>query len=481
MTSDFAREYAAALTEHVRHGGEAGLERAHALGRSALTGGLGVLNVVEQHEHAVQAIAEDQHIDLEQVRTASLPFLLQSLAALDMATRGFVEAAERVSVERAHVDQLHRLADSFVGAHVDHLADVRLRSLVQSVREVVDATGACVEFGGMRACSGVTPAAAEAVVASLLTDDGQDAARAEFPGSSSSGAHWMAVRLNAGKETSSNGRGAVVACRDSEFSAFDAAVLTQFAKLASASLRNALLYESEHDIAVTLQSSLLPQMPLSVGDLGIAARYRPSGAISGVGGDWYDVIALPGHRVGLVIGDVMGHGVSAAAFMGQLSVAVHAYAVDGHEPSALLNRVDYLMASRSDARLATIIYAIVDADGSLCMANAGHPPALLVTRHGDSHFLPPALSPPVGARAELASHRVQLAALPPGSTLVLYTDGLIERRSRPIDLGLEALRSSAAEHAGDSVDELCDAMLDTLVEQSPPDDVCILAVRTPMP
>ena len=129
MTEDFAADYRSALDEHLQVGDESSLERAHELGRRALTVGLSVLDVVLEHERAIVSAADRRGDPIEKLRTAALPFLLQSLAALDMATRGFVEAAERVTIEQAHVAQLQRLAQWFSGAYVDLLADQRLRRM----------------------------------------------------------------------------------------------------------------------------------------------------------------------------------------------------------------------------------------------------------------------------------------------------------------------------------------------------------------
>jgi serine phosphatase RsbU (regulator of sigma subunit) len=242
-------------------------------------------------------------------------------------------------------------------------------------------------------------------------------------------------------------------------------------------LRNAELYRREHDIAVTLQSSLMPKSALSTAELTVSARYEPSGLSSRVGGDWFDVISLPGQRVGLVVGDVMGHGISAAALMGHVSVAVRAYAVEGHDPATVVTRVDELISLGGDKRLATLIYAIIGPDGTLQFANAGHPPPLIVPAGGEPTYLTQALSQPIGVRAAGTPHHDHITTLSPGTTVLLYTDGLIEQRGRSIDEGLDALRRLAAAEASSSLDALCDAALATLVPQPAPDDACILAAR----
>ena len=221
----------------------------------------------------------------------------------------------------------------------------------------------------------------------------------------------------------------------------------------------------------------MPKSALSTAELTVSARYEPSGLSSRVGGDWFDVISLPGQRVGLVVGDVMGHGISAAALMGHVSVALRAYAVEGHDPATVVTRVDQLISLGGDQRLATLIYAIIGPDGTLQFANAGHPPPLIVPVGGEPTYLPrPSHSPSGFARPEL---RITTTSPPsiPVRPFSLYTDGLIEQRGRSIDDGLDALRRLAAAEASSSLDALCDAALATLVEQPAHDDACILAAR----
>jgi serine phosphatase RsbU (regulator of sigma subunit) len=475
VTEDFAADYRSALDEHLQVGDESSLEQAHELGRRALTVGLSVLDVVLEHERAIVSAADRRGDPIEKLRTAALPFLLQSLAALDMATRGFVEAAERVTIEQAHVAQLQRLAQWFSGAYVDLLADQRLRRMTAWLREVMDATGAYIQFGGADARSGL----AHSVPVSLAELLQQEPASATARGTAAdeTSGQWLAARLEVHHDDERASTGVLVVWRAGEFTPFDEAVLAQFGKLASAALRNAELYRREHDIAVTLQSSLMPKSALSTAELTVSARYEPSGLSSRVGGDWFDVISLPGQRVGLVVGDVMGHGISAAALMGHVSVAVRAYAVEGHDPATVVTRVDELISLGGDKRLATLIYAIIGPDGTLQFANAGHPPPLIVPAGGEPAYLTQALSQPIGVRAAGTPHHDHITTLSPGTTVLLYTDGLIEQRGRSIDEGLDALRRLAAAEASSSLDALCDAALATLVPQPAPDDACILAAR----
>lgn len=477
MTGDFASAYLAALRHHLETGDEAGLERAHDLGRRALTEGFGILAVLAQHEAALRAIAADSADSVTDQRDSAQPFLLQSLAALDMATRAFVETAGRLAVEQAHVAQLRTLADAFGLA--DTGAEYRLQRIADATRQVLNAPAAFVRLSSQHASSGSIPVEVARTAAAVLSETGADAARGSY-GDAWPGQYWVAARLEIGSEAADpDARGIVLAGNHAEFGSFDEAVLTQLANLASASLHAALLYERERNISITLQSSLLPKAPASIAGLNIAAEYQPSGPAVGVGGDWFDVIQLGGDSVGLVMGDVMGHGLPAAAFMGQISVALRAYAVEGHSPAAALDRLDDLLSAEDELRMATVIYATIDADGRLCFANAGHPPPLLVRPDGPPEYLHQALSHPIGIAVPNRPHREHVTTLRPGSTLVLYTDGLIERRGRDIDVGLDQLARTATDQANRSAAELCTSTLAALAHPPSGDDACILAVHRP--
>jgi serine phosphatase RsbU (regulator of sigma subunit) len=479
MTSSapFREAYEIALAAYVRHSEEASLELAHTLGRRALADGLGILDVVEHHRVTVRDIAAGDGTLPGDLREAALPFLLQSLAALDMATRGFVEAAERVAVEEAHVEQLHALADAFADTYVEHTLSERLRMFADGAERVLSADGALVQFGNQDASVGQPAAQWPATAAAFLQGD-RATSRGVWVGGQGA-RHWVAAALDRATGLNYEQEGLVIAWRATEFGPFDEAVLAQFAKLASVTLRNARRFEREHDVALTLQSSLLPHIVPELDGLELAARYRPSGPSSGVGGDWFDVIELPGERVGLVIGDVMGHGIAAAAFMGQLSVALRAYAIEGHSPATVLDRLDSLQPAMVDDRIATVIYAIIEPDGRLHLANAGHPPPLVLTRDGQATFLTEGLSVPIGVHADDVTHHEYVTTLAPGATLLLYTDGLIERRDRPITQGLAELQRGLRRQPA-SLNELCDAALAAVASDGPDgDDVCLLAARIP--
>ncbi|CAM5647945.1 ATP-binding SpoIIE family protein phosphatase [Streptomyces narbonensis] len=232
------------------------------------------------------------------------------------------------------------------------------------------------------------------------------------------------------------------------------------------------------ETAVTLQRSLLPQELEQPDDLRIAATYQPGGTDAAVGGDWYDVITLGAGRTALVIGDVMGRGVRAAAVMGQLRTAVRAYARLDLPPHEVLQLLDGLAAEIDASQIATCVYAIHDpSEGKLVYASAGHLPILVRDEDGTVRLAEDPTGPPLGTGGWL--HASGSIALPPGSTAVLYTDGLVERRREDIDEGVEALARALAGASG-TPQVVCDRLLRALgVTAEHDDDVAVLVVQHP--
>jgi anti-anti-sigma factor len=207
-----------------------------------------------------------------------------------------------------------------------------------------------------------------------------------------------------------------------------------------------------------------------------AFRYLPGGAGLEVGGDWYDVFTLPRGRLGFTIGDVVGRGLAAAAAMGQVRTALRAYAIETDSPAAVLQRLSRLVSEFEAAQMATLIYAVLDPDTStLSFASAGHPPPLLIDPDGPASYLMEGRSPPLGVTN--AAQAEAIVKIRPGSTLVLYTDGLIEGRRGSIAESMEALRTAVEGHHGD-LDSLCDErVLQPPRPESSGDDVALLLVR----
>ncbi len=246
---------------------------------------------------------------------------------------------------------------------------------------------------------------------------------------------------------------------------------------AAQALDRARSYETEQTIAETLQRSVLPESLPEVEGVELAARYLPGTAELDVGGDWYDVIRLVDGRLGLVVGDVVGKGVAAAATMAQLRNALRAFSLDRLKPSSTMARLNRLAEEVVEAAFATVVYVVVDTAAGVCRYTAaGHPPPLVAYPDGRVELLEGGRGLPLGASPDaLYSHGV--AELPAGSVLLLYTDGLVERRDRPIDDGLERLRSAVLEGRR-APEQLVEHVLERLVgEGERGDDIALLAVR----
>jgi len=242
------------------------------------------------------------------------------------------------------------------------------------------------------------------------------------------------------------------------------------------SLERARLYEREHQTALTLQHSVLPEQLPEIPAVRLSARYVPGGRTGHVGGDWYDVVELPEGGAAAVVGDVVGKGVQAASAMAQLRNALRVFALEGYKPSTVLSRVNRLARSTGFS-FATLVYLVLDADAASCrFASAGHLPPLVVEEDGSAWFVEGGRSLPIGV-ADDTDYRQEGFAVPRGATILLYTDGLVERRNESLDEGLERLRTVAAQFAGGP-----EPMLETVIEEmvpggKPADDVALLAVH----
>ena len=238
------------------------------------------------------------------------------------------------------------------------------------------------------------------------------------------------------------------------------------------------LYERERNIAQQLQRSLLPSELPDVPGAALAARYEPGGKGATVGGDWYDAIALPGGRVALVIGDVVGRGIEAAAMMGQMRSALRAILIQADDCGAMAQRLNLFATGLGDCTLTTVVLAIFEpATGRLRYTNAGHPPPLLIAPDGTARHLADAPSPPMGV-VETPRYRESILTLQPGSTLLLYTDGLVEKPSQSLDAGLGLLAEAGARAAGaPDVDALCEQVIGELAGDAQEDDVTMIVLH----
>ena len=245
--------------------------------------------------------------------------------------------------------------------------------------------------------------------------------------------------------------------------------------------RRALAEEAagrEHEIALTLQRSLLGPASLETERASVACFYGAGVDDMQAGGDWHDVISLPDGRLGLAVGDVLGRGLTAAAAMGQVRVALAALAPDTPQPSVLLDRLEAFATGIDGADLATVVYANLDAaSGRLTYACAGHPPPLVISQDGHATFLWDGRSRPIGS-SRRAPRGDGEATLSEGSTLVLYTDGLVERRGESLDVGLERLRAAAEAVHGLSAQGVRDGLVGAMLPSgSRTDDVAVVVLR----
>jgi PAS domain S-box-containing protein len=262
------------------------------------------------------------------------------------------------------------------------------------------------------------------------------------------------------------------------FTADDLGLLRLAADRVALAISHARVYEREHQIAVTLQRSLLPESLPDLPGLTVAASYRPAASEAEVGGDWYDVIPIPGGGAGLVMGDVAGKGLAAASMVGRLRSALRAYALEGHDPAMVVQQLNRLVwTEAAESQMVTLLYVVVDpTNGVARWVNAGHPPALLVGANGGPQFLEGGTSVPLGVMP-FPSYDEMTAAMAPGSTLVLYTDGLVEIPGAHIDDGMSRLAEQVRK-APEEPKALCDYLLGSLIpEHGAPDDVALLTLR----
>jgi sigma-B regulation protein RsbU (phosphoserine phosphatase) len=241
--------------------------------------------------------------------------------------------------------------------------------------------------------------------------------------------------------------------------------------------------DREHRIAQRLQESLLEGARLDDPRLPTGVEYVPSAPELQVGGDWYDVFGLDADRIALVVGDVVGRGLEAAATMGQLRSAIRALASTGMGPGAVLGALDAFAARHEVGRTATVAYVEVDvARGSLVMASAGHMPPALAAPGAPPRYLEGGRSAPLDAAIEPVPRPEQETALPDGALLVLYTDGLVERRGRPLSEALDELLERVGDHAAAAPQDAAAGIATAMLAAGPrTDDVCVLAARRPGP
>jgi PAS domain S-box-containing protein len=260
-----------------------------------------------------------------------------------------------------------------------------------------------------------------------------------------------------------------------QYSTHELELAEELGRRAGLALDHARLYEREHRTAETLQRALLPPTLPPIDGHELAARYLPGRRGDHVGGDWYDAFVLSDGRVGIAIGDIGGRGVTAAALMGQVRNGLRAYALKASTPAAALADLRAMGEHIDELVFATLTYIVYDPrTGAGVLASAGHLPTLVLEPDGSTHFTQAPRCPPLGADPDspCVDHKF---ALGPGATLVLYTDGLVESRTRSIDTGLERLADAARASEG-GVQRLADDIVEAVPEQRQ-DDIAILALH----
>jgi len=256
----------------------------------------------------------------------------------------------------------------------------------------------------------------------------------------------------------------------------DVRLVSDLASRAAVHIDNARLYTREHDAAVTLQRSLLPQAIPQVSGLDIAYRYQPASRAAEAGGDWFDVIPLGDSQAALVVGDVTGHSIHAAALMGQLRTTTAAIARLGHPPNEIMAQLSDVVAAHGDEAGATCLYALYDPASQRCrLTSAGHPPPALRHPSGTVEF--PDLPAGLLLGAGPGRYPAVDIDLPVGSVLALYTDGLVEKPGQDIGAGMARLARALGASPARSLDDLCASVLASLAP-SARDDIALLLART---
>ena len=258
----------------------------------------------------------------------------------------------------------------------------------------------------------------------------------------------------------------------------DLTLLEELARRTATATENARRYQLQREAAQTLQLSLLPARLPDLPTLGFGASYRPGKSGTEVGGDWYDVVAVPDGAVGLVMGDVVGRGIEAASLMGQIRNALRAYAFSESDPALVLERLNAMFSGwNSFDQMATMLYAVFDLEtGEVCLANAGHVPPIVRRGDGTTYLIDDIRGTPLGATSG-ARYTTRRFVLEDGDTLLLYTDGLIEDRRTPLDDGIAVLRDVVARPIGD-LQSFSDDIVDQVTSgRDVDDDVALLAMR----
>ncbi|MFH8221919.1 SpoIIE family protein phosphatase [Streptomyces sp. NPDC018057] len=440
-----------------------------------------VVDVTEQHRAGIEAEAARRRLALIADASARIGTTLD----LDRTARELADVAVPALADVAAVDLLEAVvagrhsklgpAEAAViralAVRADHAADAL---------EAADPPGQIARYGPDRLVTRCVRTGEPVLVAEVKDEDLSYIARSPEAAVllSRAGVHsYLAVPLIA--------RGEVLGALDLKrtrdphpFSADDVLLARELAARAAVQIDNARWYQNARDTALTLQRSLLPHHPSVTGGLEVASRYQPAGATTEVGGDWFDVIPLEDDKTALVVGDVMGSGIGAAATMGRLRTATKALASLDLDPARLLEHLDRI-TDGLDHSIATCLYAVHDPRLRQCrIANAGHLPPARIRPGRAPELLELPTGVPLGVGGVTFS--TTTVGLEPGDLLVLYTDGLVETRRHPLDERLDLLLS-LLDDTPRPLEELCDLLLRELRQPDNHDDVALLVARAQTP
>jgi PAS domain S-box-containing protein len=433
----------------------------------------------------MQGSVREIAVDIVAASGERLPVLVNSVLVLDsdgapnvvrttvfdaterkLYERELLAARDRERLARERIERLQRITAALAAAPDED-------AIAQAViRELVDA------FGAERAAVAVRDPESEElrIIARegdfAVVPDGGDAPYFEEGETGDGGA---SVRLSLGAI------GGLWLDFDTvrRFEPEERAFLAACAVQTGLALERSRLYHETRDVAHSLQQSLLAGDPPRDSRFEVATLYHPALEHLEVGGDWHDAFRLSGDRVGIVVGDVVGRGLPAASAMGQLRSAVRALAGANLDPAAVLGHLDTFVEQVEAAQYATVAYAEVDPDsGSVAIASAGHLPPVLLDPAGAARLFMEGRSTPLGVTAPGVRRSQAAFVLEPGAGFLLYTDGLVERRTEPIDAGLERLLGAVRESASQAPAQLVRALPAALLERgTSDDDVCLLSFR----
>ncbi|MFC8347409.1 SpoIIE family protein phosphatase [Streptomyces sp. NPDC057280] len=441
-----------------------------------------VVDVTEQHRAAVEAESARRRLAVIADASARIGTTLE----LDRTARELADVAVPELADIAAVDLLEAVVDgrrSSLGptepAVIRALA-VKADDETSAALGAADPPGQVARYGPDRLVTECVRTGLPVMVAEVAEADLPRIARSpEAAGLlARAGVHsYLAVPLIA--------RGEVLGALDLKrtgnplpFSEDDLLLARELAARAAVQIDNARWYQNARDTALTLQRSLLPSHPPVTGGLEVASRYQPAGATAEVGGDWFDVIPLDGCKTALVVGDVMGSGINAAATMGRLRTATNTLASLDLEPARLLEHLDKITQDL-DHSIATCVYAVHDPHLRQCrIANAGHLPPVRLRAGRKPELLELPTGAPLGVGGVAFS--TTTVDLDPGDRLVLYTDGLVETRQHPLDERLDALLE-LLDGPDRALEEVCDLLVRTLHQPDNSDDVALLIARAQTP